>query len=69
MDRKARWEHVGRLSEEDHRTSRKNAEGYRISRINIRFKSKFEKWREPLVQKFRWVNRQLTAANLPRLGD
>ncbi|RWV86021.1 hypothetical protein GW17_00052130 [Ensete ventricosum] len=29
-DREARYEHIGRLLEEDHRTRRKNAEGYRI---------------------------------------
>ncbi|RZS28937.1 hypothetical protein BHM03_00062592, partial [Ensete ventricosum] len=25
--------------------------------INIRFKPKFEKWKEPLLRSFRWVNR------------
>ncbi|RZR93047.1 hypothetical protein BHM03_00021450 [Ensete ventricosum] len=30
-DREARWEHARRSPEKDHKTYRKNAEGYRIS--------------------------------------
>ncbi|RRT57516.1 hypothetical protein B296_00016315 [Ensete ventricosum] len=54
--------------EEDRRICRKNAGGDWISgtpvelnqlikeMVNVKVKSELEKWREPLLQKFRWIN-------------